>query len=106
MEKGFNSHRRNGFHMTFDNGYTISVQWGIGTYSDNHLDMSFDFDKIKPSKTAEIAVLDSNEDLVDFLDDFLPKHLQNNSDGRVCGYATPNDVLYVMKKVAAYKKEN
>lgn len=27
---------RRGFHITFENGWTISVQWGAGTYSDNH----------------------------------------------------------------------
>ena len=26
----------NGYHMTFSNGYTISVTWRAGTYSDNY----------------------------------------------------------------------
>tara|TARA_R110000751_G_C13747452_1_gene478045 strand:+ start:649 stop:984 length:336 start_codon:yes stop_codon:yes gene_type:complete len=26
-----------GFHITFDNGWTISVQWGPGTNSDNRM---------------------------------------------------------------------
>ena len=34
--KKFVSTMRKGFHMTFENGLTISVQWGAGNYCDNH----------------------------------------------------------------------
>lgn len=46
-----------GVHLKLDNGWTISVQWGPGTYSSNHGDMSFDAWKrpAKDSLTAEIA---------------------------------------------------
>ena len=36
MNKKFNSTMRKGFHMTFANGLTASVQWGAGNYCDNH----------------------------------------------------------------------
>jgi hypothetical protein len=43
-----------GFHMTFENGVTISVQFGNNNYCDNR-------DGVKPfaeSKTAEICIWD------------------------------------------------
>ena len=32
----FSTSNNKGFHMTFENGVTISVQWGPGNYSDNY----------------------------------------------------------------------
>lgn len=58
MEKKFNSIMRKGFHMTFANGLTASVQWGAGNYCDNHFpeDCDFSFSKDAHSDTAEVAV--------------------------------------------------
>ena len=43
----------NGFHIAFSNGYSISVQWGAGTYSDNqHLT---DIRQRAMSKCVEVA---------------------------------------------------
>ena len=55
--------RGTGFQMTFENGWTISVQFGYGNYCDNnrHPD-GFDFGKNKDivqSSDAEIAIWDS-----------------------------------------------
>ena len=55
--------RGTGFQMTFENGWTISVQFGYGNYCDNnrHPD-GFDFGKnldIVQSSDAEIAIWDS-----------------------------------------------
>ena len=52
--------RGTGFQMTFENGWTISVQFGYGNYCDNnrHPD-GFDFGKNKDivqSYDAEIAI--------------------------------------------------
>ena len=33
-----------GFHMTFKNGLTASVQWGLGNYCDNHFNYELGFD--------------------------------------------------------------
>lgn len=44
-----------GFHMTFANGWTISVQFGAGSYCDHH-DKLYSFnDYHGPSRTAEFA---------------------------------------------------
>ena len=55
MPKPFTS-TSNGFQLAFENGWTISVQWGYGNYCTNHnkgRDFSPDFIE---SNTAEIAI--------------------------------------------------
>lgn len=57
----FNITRGKGFHMEFENGYVISVQWGSGNYCDNkHL--AWDAE-VGPCKTAEIAIWPKGGDL-------------------------------------------
>lgn len=48
---GFQSNRNNGFHMTFANGWTVSVQSGAPHYC------TF-------GETADVAVWDKNGDLL------------------------------------------
>ena len=47
----------NGFQMKFENGWTISVQFGRGNYND------------KDNSTAEIAIWDGEGNWYDFPDD-------------------------------------
>ena len=98
MEKGFVSMRRSGFHMTFPNGLTVSVQWGAGTYCDNHFpkDMDFTFSKDAESDTAEVAVIDSHGDLID------PQRFfgyEIGGDGTVAGYLDPSQVVELLTNV-------
>lgn len=63
-----NNMGRRGLYMKFNNGYTISIQFGDGTYSDNH-NCEFDFEKINSntpmfSKTVEIAVFGKDGEMV------------------------------------------
>lgn len=86
-----------GFHLTFANGYTISVQFGYGNYCDNYY-ADFDFYKTPASKidlkseNAEIAIWDANGHWCtkDFFDD-----LQDNVKGRV----SANEVGELINKV-------
>ena len=96
--KKFASTLRKGFHMTFENGLTISVQWGAGNYCDNRDSGDFTCRTDASSDTAEIAVMCGRE----FLDvgPFVPKHCYH--DGIVCGYMSPEDVLYTMNKVKKF----
>jgi len=66
-----------GFAMTFENGYSISVQWGPAHYCDNRSSM-YRFTDFKPheSRTAEIAAfrpddsylrLGENDDVVGWI---------------------------------------
>lgn len=53
-----------GFHITFANGYTVSVQWGIGNYChEQHHPQSGN----RYSETAEVAYWhESNGELISF----------------------------------------
>lgn len=65
----FRSTSNKGFQLTFDNGLTISVQWGVGNYCTrrNYLDapdpMSVEFVE---STTAEIAIWNGSDEWFDF----------------------------------------
>ena len=80
------NHCPSGFHMTFDNGYTISVQWGSANYCDNR---SYGYGEAKPeSKTAEVAVWGPDGEWV---------KLGDNDD--VLGWVTADRVLEIMTAV-------
>ncbi len=74
-----------GFQMTFANGWTVSVQWGLGTYSDNRYS---DFRAHAESKTAEIAAWDIDGKWHDFGDD------------TVKGWCTPDEVATFIHFIA------
>ena len=59
-----------GFSITFDNGYTVSVQFGPGNYSSNYnLSMLDNIGKPMTAGLAETALLDPNGDFVAYKDD-------------------------------------
>lgn len=99
MNNKFVSTMRKGFHMTFKNGLTASVQWGAGNYCDNHFpeDMDFSCSKDAQSNTAEVAVWKGNGG--DFLNanDFVPEECR--SCDVVCGYMTPEQVVEFLYNV-------
>jgi hypothetical protein len=67
----------NGFHMTFENGYTISVQFSKTNYSDGG------------ETTAEVAAWDSDR-----------KWVKLNEHDDVQGWCSPNEVLEIMNQIA------
>ena len=81
-----------GFAMTFENGWTISVQWGPGNYcnrqnsDENPFDGTF-HDYISP--TAEIAAWDKNG-----------KWTQLSSHDDVKGWLSVNDVYEYMAMIS------
>lgn len=98
MRKGFVSTMRKGFHMTFPNGLTVSVQWGAGNYCDNHFpeDKDFTFSKDAESNTAEVAVIRPDGEFIDpqqFLDYDI------HTDGEVAGWLDPSQVADLLVKV-------
>ena len=55
--------RNKGFRITFENGFAISVQWGPENYCERRDHTDFDQprkEKFWESKSAEIAVFDTN----------------------------------------------
>jgi hypothetical protein len=87
-----------GFHMTFANGWTVSVQFGAGNYSDNYA-APFPYDSqfqnncgALGSDTAEIAAFRKDTEVWhDFGGD------------TVKGYCTPNEVAEFIAMVANKK---
>lgn len=68
----------NGFHMTFKNGYTMSVQFGKNNYSDGG------------ETTAEIAAWGPDK-----------KWMKLSEHDDVRGWCSPDEVLEVMNTVAS-----
>lgn len=88
----FKSQERPGFSITFENNWTISVQWHTSAYCERKT-LSMDHDIIMDrspaeSKTAEIAVWDNAGRWYKF----------ENAD-TVLGYLTPDQVVEWMIRV-------
>ena len=49
--------------MTFENGWTVSVQFGAGNYCDNYDHPSYNGD-VPPSRTAEVAAWDEDGNML------------------------------------------
>jgi hypothetical protein len=74
-----------GFQITFDNGYTVSVQFGPGNYSSNYnLSMLDNINKPMTANTVETALLAPNGDFVAY------------KDNDVQGYQNTVDVLELL----------
>lgn len=77
-----------GFHITFDNGFTVSVQFGPGNYSDNY-DANWDtLGQPQSSRTAETAVFSPDGEFVAY----------RGQD--VQGHMTAEQVLDLMNQVS------
>ena len=85
-----------GFQMTFENGYTISVQFGGGNCCSNYSNFELigreKEQYILESETAEIAIWDHNGS-------WCTGKFTDEGDGQVAGYLTTNDVFEIMQKV-------
>lgn len=100
--KKFVSTMRKGFHMTFENGLTISVQWGAGNYCDNHFpeNLDFSFSKDAESDTAEVAIWGSDKEFID-PQTFVKYDI--NSDGDVAGYLDSDQVAELIHNVSLWE---
>ena len=78
-----------GFHMTMENGYTVSVQWGWGNYIDGGRTMREDPES---SPNAECAVWDASGK-------FTPPA---GWDDDVKGWMTPEEVVALLVEVAGW----
>ena len=102
----FRTNSNKGFFMTFDNGFGISVQWGIMNYCsvkdlsgfafDVDIEMkgnSKEFRNAWESNTAEIAVFKGE------------KMMSVGDNDQVIGWLTTDDVAKVIEIVSKYKTE-
>ena len=95
----FEATTNKGFRMTFDNGFSISVQWGSMNYCERR-NYSDDYkgemkENYIKSTDAEIAVFDSERGM-----------LAIGDDDSVIGWLSPNEVAKVIAIVAAYSNKD
>lgn len=85
-----------GFHLTFPNGWTASVQWGAGNYCDNY-DISFIHVPANlESTTAECAAWGPDKKMVDLLD----------QGDTVIGYQDTTEILAFLNLVASQSSKS
>lgn len=77
-----------GFQVSFENGWTVSVQFGRGNYCQNYNHDNYD-GPVPPSRTAEVAAWDKDDNWHDFGGDTVEGHMK------------PNQVLEFMNEIAA-----
>ncbi len=98
MPHGFGINDNKGFHISFENGWTVSVQFGYGNYGDNYHTSREEIAKSRGAKsgTAEIAAWDEN----DVWHEFQCEGYTNT----VAGHKTPAEVLAFMNEISAKPK--
>jgi hypothetical protein len=67
-----------GFHLKFENGYSISVQWGPGNYCDHYMTYPMDKPAMSndwKSKVAEIAIWNPSGQWLSFGCDTVKGHV-------------------------------
>ena len=80
-----------GFHITFENGWTVSVQFGRANYCANRNISSMAV--VPASPNAEIAAWDANG-----------KWFEDKDGNTVQGHMKADEVLAFMNKIAAIEK--
>ena len=94
----FDAHMR-GTQFKFENGYTVSVQWGPANYCRNYNPSAFPLKdtNYRRGRDAEIAVFNPN-------DDFVSPELYGfpNEVDDVVAYVTPDEVVDVMALVKSW----
>lgn len=81
-----------GCWVRFENGWTLSIQWGIGNYGDNH-GKHYRLDEPTDSTTAEIAAIEPDGDMVSWGTD--PEYAET-----VQGYVSMARVQHVLDLMA------
>ena len=93
---GFQTTQNKGFRITFDNKWSVSVQWGIFHYCEHHdsgyrygVEMKQDY---WASCNAEVAIIDPNGK-------FIPVDEKSHE---VKGYCTPDEVAAIIATVSSH----
>jgi hypothetical protein len=96
----FGCHQNQGFQMTFENGYTVSVQFGCHHYcAMRDLNSGFDSwrsaDAVHTSPDAEVAVIDPRGEFVVF----------SSTNDFVLGHVPPDKVASIIAWAASLPKD-
>lgn len=93
-----------GFQLTFDNGYTISVQFGHGNYCENYSNTEYypcNKEIIVTSADAEIAIWHENDG--EFITDKVLADMgYPEIFDAVKGYVSANDVAKIIGNLVTY----
>lgn len=81
----FKTCNNSGFHLTFKNGITVSVQWGEGCYATGVDSISTGVE----ARSAEVMIWDGNEHTLTF------------DTGDTLGYLSPDRVAVLIANAAA-----
>ena len=100
-EGKFKITRAKGFHITFQNGYTVSVQFGFGNYCKNQCNLTLDGTELKrpnemtiESPDAEVAVWRTGVNGLAVDGEFID--LPQFGIDQVGGWKSPEEVLEIL----------
>jgi hypothetical protein len=96
----FNINSEKGFQITFENGWTVSVQFGPGNYCHNQDHemgpTKLNYDKAKPDcPNAEVAAFASHDHWYTFSKD---------KNDTVKGWVTPEELVEFLQMVKEFKR--
>ena len=106
--------RQKGFHLTFDNGITLSTQFGPGNYCEHNptpmdfeppdLDAPREEDVNWESKDVEIAIWDSDRTWIthEMLTDLYPSEASESHEVQVKGWVRMEDWLKILNWCRKY----
>ena len=97
MYKQPNNDWQHGFDLTFVNGWSISVKWGMDTASDPDRWLTTPDDDILVYKTAEVAAI-NGDDWWDFINDMVIPDQGTNTQKHV-GSDQVADMIIVIKNL-------
>ena len=109
----FTSGYNKGFRMTFENGYSISVQWCVGNYCEKQMNTNYEWNESTKhdfwsSNSAEIAVFNKEGSMIP-----ITGYTLENKDGTednytdvVSGWLSTNQVAKVIAIVSSAQTED
>lgn len=103
-KEGFKITDGKGFQITFDNGVTVSVQFGIGNYCENRDTKIKDYSFIEKnrmlgeigSENAEVAIWDKEGNWISRECPYMDK------DDNVAGWISPEELLKILEWASNY----
>lgn len=103
MGYGMASTVNKGFHLNFENGVSISVQWGYGNYGNNR-DITKRYreemeNEIFSANSAEVEILKGNKNITE---EFSKKH-GISGDGTTMGWVSADMVAEAVYWAKNYK---
>jgi len=90
--------------ISFENGLTISFAIGEGNYCENksYTENPFNIKKERQSKNCEVLIFKSENNQNMPIEDFIS--IDQSNDGTVAGWVTPNELAFIINKVANWKE--